>query len=204
MKNYITVFIALFFFSVTSFAVVDTRSAGYSRVDEDFRVSGSGFELKIERASSSRSLYNGIFGYGWCSNFETRLDTLPGNIMRGVECGGGMEIIYRPKKQGLNIDKQVQSILAEVKKRRKMSKKQLQKLEKDLKQSQTLRNDFITALQLKGKVTPGLKYYANGRSNEYIEFKNNKFHRYLPNGVSEVFKQRRGFVPNLRQIRQLY
>lgn len=177
-----------FFFPLFASAVVDTRSAGYTRVDEDFRAGGAGFDLKIERASGSRSLYNGIFGYGWCSNFETRLSTLPGNIIRGVECGGGMEIIYRAKNQGLNISTQVSSILAEVKKRQKLDKKTLQKLEKDLRQSQTLRSDFLTALpELKGKVTAGVKYYANGRSSEYVEFKNNKFYRYLPNQVSEVF-----------------
>ena len=176
-----------FLFSLSSLAITDTRSAGYSRVDKVFQAVGTGFELKVEIAYNSRSLYNGLFGYGWCSNFETRLDTLPGNIIRGVECGGGMEINYHPKKQGLNIDTQVNVILTELKKRRKMNKKTLQKLERDLRQSQTLRNDFLTALQLKGKVTSGLKYYANGRSNEYIISKNNKFHRHLPNGVSEVF-----------------
>lgn len=180
-------FLLLFFLPLASQAIVDTRSAGYTKVQEDFRAPGSGFELKIERAYNSRSLYNGIFGYGWCSNFETRLDTLPGNLIRGVECGGGMEIIYHPKNQGLNIDKQVASILAEVKKRRKVDKTTLAKLEKDLKQSQTLRNDFLTQLNLKAKVTSGLKYYANGRFNEYVESKNNKFYRHLPNGVSEVF-----------------
>lgn len=185
IKN--TAFSILSFLPLMVFSVVDTRSAGYTRVDEDFETPGTGFELKIERAYNSRSLYNGIFGYGWCSNFETRLDTLPGNIIRGVECGAGMEIVYRPKTQGLNIDEQVKSIISEVKKRRKVNKAQLKKLTRDLKQSQTLRSDFITALQLKGKITAGLKYYANGRSNEYIESKNNKFYRYLPNGVSEVF-----------------
>ena len=185
IKNTVLSILALFPLMV--FAVVDTRSAGYTRVDEDFKTPGTGFELKIERAYNSRSLYNGIFGYGWCSNFETRLDTLPGNIIRGVECGAGMEIVYRPKTQGLNINEQVKSIVSEVKKRRKINEVQLKKLTKDLKQSQTLRSDFMTALQLKGKITAGLKYYANGRSNEYIESKNNKFYRYLPNGVSEVF-----------------
>ena len=166
---------------------MDTRSAGYNRVEEDFQVPGTGFELKIQRAYNSRSLYNGIFGYSWCSNLETRLDTLPGNIIRGVECGGGLEIIYYPKKQGLNINTQMNSILTELKKRRKMDKKTCKNWEKNLKQSQTLRNDFLTALKLKGEATPQMKYYANGRSNEYIVFKNNKLHRYLSSGVSQVF-----------------
>ena len=144
-------FLMLFFLPLTILAIIDTRSAGYTKVQEDFRASGSGFELKVERAYNSRSLYNGIFGYGWCSNFETRLDTLPGNIIRGVECGGGMEIIYRPKNQGLNIVKQVSSILAEVKKRKKVDKNTLAALEKDLKQSQTLRNDFLTQFKTQGK-----------------------------------------------------
>ena len=185
MKSALRFFLLIF--SASSLAVVDTRSAGYSRSDEDFKAPAGGFDLKILRAYNSRSLFNGIFGYGWCSNIETRIDSLPGGVLRGVECGGGMEILYHPKNQGLNEEKQTKSILAEVKKRRKTSGATLKKLEKDLRKSQTLRSDFITALELKGKVTAGVKYYANGRSTEYIESKKGKFHRHLPNGVVEVF-----------------
>ena len=183
------VLFGFFLLSAPAFALVDTRSAGYTQVQEHFKSVGPGFELKIEAAYNSRSLYNGIFGYGWCSNLETRLDTLPGNVIRGVECGGGMEILYHPK--GLDsaeaASRQTESIIKATLQRRKMDPKTLAGLRRDLIKSQTLRNDFLTALELKAKVTQGLKYYAGGRFNEYVESKGGKFFRHLPNGVSEVF-----------------
>ena len=177
------------FFAPSAAALVDTRSAGYTQVREHFKAPGPGFELKIEAAYNSRSLYNGILGYGWCSNLETRLDALPGNVIRGVECGGGMEILYHTKGQAkaLAPARQTESIIQETLKRRKMSQKTIASLRADLMKSQTLRSDFLTALGLKAKVVQGMKYYANGRVNEYVESKSGKFVRHLPNGVSEVF-----------------
>ena len=63
-------FLIAAFFPLSVFGIVDTRSAGYSKTFVDFRSPGTGFLLTAERTYNSRSLYNGLFGFGWCSNLE--------------------------------------------------------------------------------------------------------------------------------------
>ena len=181
----------LLFFSLSPFALVDTKSAGYSKTFVDFKFKGVGFDLKIDRSYNSRSLYNGLFGFGWCSNFETRLDVLPDNSVKSVECGGGMEIFYYPKNKSADVALQAKLILQEIQKRKvKVPNRNLKKLKKDLLQSQTLRADFIKALDIKGKATDGVTYFANNRFNEFVVYKNNRFYRTLPTGISEVFNSK--------------
>jgi len=107
----------LILLSANSFGIVDVRSAGYSKTFVDFKSQARGFNLKIERTYNSRSLFNGLFGFGWCSNIETQLEVLPDNSLKVTECGGGMEVFYYPKNKQANVDLQVQLILKEIKKR---------------------------------------------------------------------------------------
>ena len=183
--------LAVFFLisPAVSLAVVDTQSAGYSKTFVDFKSEGVGFPLKVERTYNSRSLYNGLFGYGWCSNLETRLTALPDNSVKSVECGGGLEIFYYPKDKSGNVDLQVRLILKGIRKSAQLSASQMKTLKRDLLQSQTLRADFMEALDIKGKITAGVKYYANGRASEYVVLREGWLTRHLPNGVSEVFNR---------------
>lgn len=175
-------------FPLSVFGIVDTRSAGYSKTFVDFKLDGSGFPLNVKRTYNSRSLYNGLFGFGWCSNLETRLSEMPDGSIKIVECGGGMEILYHLKDKVPDVNLYVTRILKKLKKRKvRMSDKALKKLEKDLFQSQTLRADFLKALDIKGKAKKGSKHYAKGRAKEYVLVKAKGFIRELPNGVKEHF-----------------
>ena len=184
-------FLIGFFFPLTAFGIVDTRSAGYTKNYLDFKSKGPNIPLKIERAYGSRSLYNGLFGYGWCSNVETKLSELPDSSIKTVECGGGMENLYHPKGKLPDVNLYVKSILTKLKGRKiKMSGKALKKLEKDLFQSPILRAHFLEALDIKGQAKAGLKYYAQGRGAEYIIVTSEGFVRHLPNGIKENFDKK--------------
>ncbi len=186
MKNILSLIIL--FFPLSVFGIVDMRSAGYSKTFVDYKSTEPGLALTIERTYNSRSLYNGLYGFGWCSNIETRLNELPDGSIRVVECGGGMEIIYHLKGKVPDVDLYVNRILEGIKKRKvKMSKKSLKRLKRDLYQSQNLRADFLKALDIKGQAQKGAKYYAKGRVKEYILVTSQGFVRQLPNGVKEVF-----------------
>ena len=63
---------------------------------------------------------------------------------------------YHLKNKVPDVNLYVNSILKELKKRKvRMSDKALKKLEEDLFQSQTLRADFLKALDLKGQAKKG-------------------------------------------------
>ena len=180
----------IFVLPLSSLAVVDTRSAGYSKTFTDFKTSDSAYPLEIKRTYNSRSLYNGLFGFGWCSNLETRLTVLPDGMIKVVECGGGMEVLYQPKGKTPDVNSYVNIILKKLKaKKVKMSEKSFNKLKRDLLKSQNLRANFLSALDIKGQAEKGLKYYAQGRVKEYVVFTSRGYTRYLPNGLKENFNK---------------
>jgi YD repeat-containing protein len=63
--------LALFsFFSPSASADVNMLDASFRQTFIDAQVAG----LKIERRYDSRSTYLGLFGFGWCSTFDSKLD----------------------------------------------------------------------------------------------------------------------------------
>ncbi len=94
MKYQLLVSLIALLASLHSFAIVDMNSASYSNSWVDLEVPGSGYDLKVIRAYKSRTLYNGIFGFGWCSEFETKLTTTPEGGVKINECGDGLEVYY--------------------------------------------------------------------------------------------------------------
>ena len=189
-------FLLNLFFPFLVFGIVDTRSAGYSKTFVDFN---EGL-LKIERTYNSRSLYNGLFGFGWCSNLETQLTELPDNSIKVVECGGGREFLYHPKGKLPDVQLYVSQILQKIKERKiKMSPRSLKKLKKDLLQSPNLRSHFLEALDIKGQAKAGLKYYAQGRGTEYIFMTSKGFVRKLPNGLRDVFNKKGRLIESSNQ-----
>ena len=178
-------------FPALGFAIVDMRSAGYSKTFMDYKSKGPGFVLEIKRSYNSRSLFNGLFGFGWCSNLETRLSVLPDGSIKVTECGGGMEVVYHPKGKVPNVKFYVDSIIKKLKERKvRMVKGKMDKLRKDLLKSQNLRSEFIKALDIKGKVESNLKYFAQGRVKEYIVVTSTGYTRKLPNGLKEKFDKK--------------
>src|SRR5271163_2736081 len=103
-------------FSFSSHAIVDMKSANYSESWTDLIVPGVGYDLRINRTYNSRSLFNGVFGFGWCSDYETKIEVTPESYLRLTECGGGMEIIFTSKNfKPAKIDATVKLIMEEVK-----------------------------------------------------------------------------------------
>ncbi|MBC6414909.1 MAG: hypothetical protein GDA46_00735 [Bdellovibrionales bacterium] len=173
-----------FIFPLVSLAIVDTRSAGYSKTFSDFKMN----TLEVKRTYNSRSIYNGLFGFGWCSNIETKLRVLPDDTVKVVECGGGMEISYHTKGKSPDTDLYIEKILEELKRQKvPMSPKNLEQLKRDLKASSNLRSNFLNTLNIQGTAAKGLKYYARGRVKEYILVTSSGYVRHLANGNKELF-----------------
>src|ERR1700685_3388371 len=84
-------------FSLASLGLVDLKTANYSDAWVDMSLPGTGYDLKVERAYNSRTLYNGLFGFGWCSDFETSLEITPEGNIKLTECGAGVETLYQAK-----------------------------------------------------------------------------------------------------------
>src|SRR5687768_8115339 len=70
-------------------ALVDMRILNYSDTWTDYQQDFPGYTFRIVRSYNSRSLHRGLFGFGWCSDFEDRLYRTPEGTLIFVKCGDG-------------------------------------------------------------------------------------------------------------------
>src|SRR4051812_21115682 len=104
--------------TLPSFATVDMKNANYTDSWTDFTAPGSGYLLRILRSYSSRSLYDGLWGFGMCSDHETSVRPTPEGNLRVTECGGGVSINFMAKDfDPSKYSKTVSMLMKEVQKR---------------------------------------------------------------------------------------
>lgn len=182
-------FIILILLPFNAFAIVDMKSANYSESWTDITVPGVGYDLRVNRTYNSRSLFNGMFGFGWCSDYETRIEVTTESNLRLTECGGGMEITYTPKNfNPSKIDGTVNQIISEVKRRRPDLKADyVESLEKELKNNDFMREEFGRRMNIRGKIDDGVAYLANGREAENITVTKGVYKRTLADGTYQLF-----------------
>jgi YD repeat-containing protein len=75
-------------------ALVDMKNANLVSEWLDFTFADLG--LRGERTYNSRSIYHGLFGFGWCSNWEDRAFAVGTRAIAIHSCGGGQETLYLP------------------------------------------------------------------------------------------------------------
>lgn len=144
--------------------------------------------MKIQRTYNSRSLFNGMFGFGWCSEFETKLIISPDNTLKVFECGAGLETTYTTKDYGQkDIDKLVQAILQKVKAEGKRSEDYLSSLRKNLLQDSRLRIRMALDYDLSATAKEGAVYYANGKEVESISLTKEYYVRQIADGSFQRF-----------------
>ena len=191
------ILISIFIFAFQAQGLIDTKNANYTKTFVDIALPGAGLPLLVERTYNSRSLYKGMFGYGWCSNLETRLEVMPDNTLMVVECGGGAEISYVSKSAKGDRSLMIKKIMAEIKKKKGLSRKYIKQVERDLKKSALLQSELIRAFRLKGKAQSGGVYQALGRQNDTIQFTGNQYKRFLPNGQMQFFNKKGLFIKEM-------
>lgn len=77
-------------------ALVNMKDASFSKTWTDFTVTGATSNFHIRRTYDSRSIERGLFGFGWCSDIETRLKFTYDGHIKIKECSLAGEIIYVP------------------------------------------------------------------------------------------------------------
>lgn len=181
-------FIFTLFFGVSALAVVDMKNANYSNTWVDFELLGSGYDLRVARTYNSRTLYNGIFGFGWCSDFETKIDITAEGNLKVTECGAGQENFYFPRQLGLkDIEKTVAQISEKMRASRKLDEKTIKGLMKNMTSDSDLRAKYAFEYKIAVPVKEGTRFYANGTEVEFIEFAKGYYTRALKDGTQQRF-----------------
>lgn len=189
------------------FAVIDMSTGNYSDNWVDLNGEKLVAELVFERTYNSRSRYSGIFGFGWCSDWETKLAVNPDNSIRITECGGGMEVDYHARDLSKEISETVNNIVKEIKARnahlewlelkQKITVEELGKaatvdeyweqFKRELEQETILRDEFARQLHMIGNTHIGRYYLRSGRPDEWIRREVSGYTRSLPKGGYEQF-----------------
>ena len=130
-------------------AAVNMRNGSYTETWVDYIDPKPGMDLRIERFYSSRSLFIGLFGFGWCSNLETHLTITSDGIINLTECGGGLEITYYPKDFDVRSPTEtVESIVADYKKSQNLSTNDAKNLRAQLNANPKMRFEYANKLGL--------------------------------------------------------
>src|SRR5581483_10385507 len=103
-------------FGMNAFANVSLKNGNFFIGYSDLLYPG-GIEPKVERVYNSKSSHDGVFGYGWGSDYEVYLTIAADASVVVHENGGGAQNLFTPPTiNTAEIDKAVESILAAKKK----------------------------------------------------------------------------------------
>ena len=205
MNKLISVFLILIFYS-PSWASVNMRNGSYSETWVDYIDPGKGIEMKIERFYSSRSVYSGLFGFGWCSFLETHLTITSDGIINLTECGGGLEITYYPKDFDLKSPEDtIKQIINDYKTKNKMSATDIANLRTQLRSNTKMRFEYANELGLiniKKIKTKNQVFYSKNKGRESINFNGDYYERRRFDGRVEKFDQKGKLVQYSNQAGQ--
>lgn len=183
-------FVSVFLFYAQAFALVDMKNANYSNTWVDMNVPGTGYDLKILRTYNSRSLFNGMFGFGWCSDFETSMEiTAEGNI-KVKECGGGLEVTFSAREiTKKDVDNTINQVMAKIKEQKKvgLTESYLKSAQAQMYEDDSMRSELAKAYGISVPIKEGTKFYANGREVEHFVFNKTYYTRNLPDGSAQRF-----------------
>ncbi len=188
-----TIFTTIILSAIKIFALVDMNNAGYTNswVDLEVPSSGNSYEMRVLRAYKSRTIYNGMFGFGWCSEFETKLETTSEGNIKISECGDGQEINYSAKEI---TRKDVDSTISQIKSKMKADKKYSSsspefwaKLDAQLLEDDAARSSYAKQFGITVAIKEGQKFMANGKEVENVVFAKGFYTRNLPDGSFQRF-----------------
>ncbi len=180
--------LATLFFSLNSFAIIDMKNANFSHSWTDLEALGTGYDLKVTRTYNSRSLFNGMFGFGWCSDFETNLElTAEGNI-KLTECGAGQKVFFLPKEfNKKDIEKTATAIVDKMIAQKVLEAKNAKTAKEELIGDSDKRAQYAMEYKVTVPIKEGMQFYANGKEVENIVYAKQLYTRNMPDGSSMRF-----------------
>lgn len=141
------------------FAGVNLKNGNFYISYTDIVVPGGGKKLEITRTYNSKATEIGWFGFGWGSEFETRLETSADGSVVIHEHGVGAKTRFTPKTA---IDPVIAStkIVTEMKKKTALSEKATTELIQKLASNAELRHTYAVNFGIQSSVAPGTVLYS--------------------------------------------
>ncbi len=173
MRTFMFISVLLFSMS-TALGNVSIRNGNFFIGYTDVIYPG-GYEPKIERVYNSKSPFNGIFGWGWGSDYEGYMQVEADGSVVVNESGGGAQNRFSPQNfDSKELDLAVNTIADAARKAGALgSSTQFESYKKQLKTNADFRNDEWAKWRAQGKVEArklkvGTKLVSNRFSYQWI------------------------------------
>lgn len=178
---------SLLAFSSAAFAGVDIKSGAFTirRSDQSLENEFAGFV--IDRTYNSTVGYDGLFGYGWCSSFETVLRVVAKDQIAVVECGAGLVKVFNaPEFKDKNTTAAVDLLAVEMQK----SGQTLTSAQRnELLISRHKRTKMLAKYKVKFEISKSPYKIVPFSNDEEISYKNNLFTLKTANGLTQTFDE---------------
>jgi YD repeat-containing protein len=169
-------------------AGVNLKNGNFYISYTDIVVPGGGKKLEITRTYNSKSTTVGWFGFGWGSEFETRLEVSADGSVIVHEHGSGSKTRFTPKT---SIDPVAAStkIVNEMKKKTALNEKAASDLVKKLSNNADLRHTYARHFGVEASIAPGSVLYSLDRSPQELHISKDGFKRVHNDGRQDLFNQ---------------
>ncbi len=185
-------FAALLSFACSfTFANVSLKNGNFFIAYSDLVYPG-GIEPKVERVYNSKSSHDGIFGFGWGSDYEVYLTPLADGSVVVHENGGGAHNRFTPPAiNASEIDKAVEMMLT-AKKSTGLSAGAMEAEKQRLRNDARYRTDewerlYVKKLVKAREVAPGTVLKSNKYSFQTIQKVKEGYMRRFDNGQAQLF-----------------
>lgn len=167
-------------------AGVNLKNGNFYISYTDIVVPGGGKKLEITRTYNSKSTEVGWFGFGWGSEFETRLELSADGSIIIHEHGSGAKTRFTPKTA---IDPMMAStkIVNEMKKKTALTEKAASDLIQKLANNAELRHTYAMNFGVQASVAPGSVLYSTDRGPQELQVTKEGFRRLHGDGRQDFF-----------------
>ena len=188
MKLFRMFFLAILTLTMGSFALagVNLKNGNFYISYTDIVVPGGGKKLEITRTYNSKSTEVGWFGFGWGSEFETRLEASADGSIVIQEHGVGAKTRFTPKTA---IDPIAAStkIVNEMKKKTALSEKATSDLIKKLAENAELRHTYAMTFGVQATIAPGTVLYSHDLGPQTLNVTKEGYRRDHSDGRQDFF-----------------
>lgn len=167
-------------------AGVNLKNGNFYISYTDIVVPGGGKKLEITRTYNSKATEIGWFGFGWGSEFETRLEVSADGSVVIHEHGTGAKSRFTPKTQ---IDPVATStkIVTEMRKKTALSEKAASELIQKLASNAELRHTYAMNFGIHSTVAPGTILYSHDLGPQTLAVTKEGFRRDHSDGRQDFF-----------------
>jgi YD repeat-containing protein len=183
----LTITILCVLLAQSAFAGVNLKNGNFYISYTDIVVPGGGQKLEITRTYNSKATDVGWFGFGWGSDFETKLEVSADGSVVVHENGAGGKTRFTPKTS-VDATAAAKSIIKAMKdKGSEMSGKAEEALLKRLVSNAEYRHAYALNFKVKSKLASGTILYSNQRGMQQVQVKKDGYKRIFSDGRFEKF-----------------